>query len=67
MFLVGDLLCDADPGCQFTSPAFSQPVPDWGVTLSYVTFGDCLYNAAMELTWATINKKIGQVHGDWIP
>ncbi len=61
----GDLLHHADHGSQYTSLEFTNRLADWNVTASYGTVGDCIDNAAMESTWATIKKEIRHIWGPW--
>lgn len=61
----GELVHHADRGSQYTSLEFSTRLADWGVSASFSRTGNCLDNAAMESTWATLKREIRHLCGPW--
>jgi transposase InsO family protein len=56
-----ELVHHADRGCQYTSLEFSNRLTDWNVTPSFGRTGCCYDNAAMESTWAAINRDVAHI------
>ncbi|MEZ5166529.1 MAG: IS3 family transposase [Acidimicrobiales bacterium] len=61
----GEVIHHADRGGQYVSGDLALTMADHDVTASFGRTGVCWDNAAMESTWATVNKEIRHIHGDW--